>query len=62
MDSVLQDIGLAFVHLDDILMTSSSEKELIDDLNAVFRRLNEHVLVICLGKCIISLEFLGQQV
>ena len=62
MVSVLQDIGLASVYLDDILIASSSENELIDDLNAVFRRLNEHVLVIILGKCIISLEFLGQQV
>ena len=65
MDSVLQDIGSAFVYLDDILIASSSDKENINDLNAVFRRLKEHGLVIRLEKCIFGvscLEFLGHQV
>ena len=65
MDSVLQDIDSAFVYLDDILIASSIEKEHLDDLKAVFRRLIDHGLVIRLEKCIFgvsSLEFLGHQV
>ena len=66
MDSVLQDIDSAFVyHLDDILIASSTEKEHLDDLKAVFRRLIDHGLVIRLEKCLFgvsSLEFLGHQV
>ncbi|KAK3792219.1 hypothetical protein RRG08_035976 [Elysia crispata] len=65
MDSVLQDIDSAFVYLDDILIASSTEKEHMDDLKAVFRRLIDHGLVIRLEKCLFgvySLEFLGHQV
>ena len=65
MDSVLQDIDCAFVYLDDILIASSSEKEHIEDLRIVFRRLTEQGLVIRLEKCLFgvpSLEFLGHQV
>ena len=61
MDSVLQDIDSAFVYLDDILIASSTEKEHLDDLKAVFRHLIDHGLVIRLEKCL-SLEFLGHQV
>ena len=42
MDSVLQDIDSTFVYLDDILIASSTEKEIMDDLKAVFRRLIDH--------------------
>ena len=62
MDSVIQDIDLAFVYLDDILIASSTEKEHLDDLKTVFRRLIDHGLVIRLEKCLFgvsSLEFLG---
>ena len=65
MDSVLQDIDCAFVYLDDILIASSSEKEHLEDLRIVFRRLTEQGLVIRLEKCLFgvpSLEFLGHQV
>ena len=65
MDSVLQDIDSAFVYLDDILIASSTEKEHMDDLKAVFKRLMDHGLVIRLEKCLFgvsSLEFLGHQV
>ena len=65
MDSVLQEIDSAFVYLDDILIASSTEKEHLDDLKAVFRRLIDHGLVIRLEKCLFgvsSLEFLGHQV
>ena len=65
MDSVLQDIDSAFVYLDDILIASSTKKEHLDDLKAVFRRLIDHGLVIRLEKCLFSvssLEFLGHQV
>ena len=65
MDSVLQDIDSAFVYLDDILIASSTEKEHMDDLKAVFRRLIDHGLVIRLEKCLFgvsSLEFLRHQV
>ena len=65
MDSVLQNIDSAFVYLDDILITSSTEKEHLDDLKAVFKPLPDHGLVIRLGKCrfgVSSLEFLWHQV
>ena len=65
MDSVLQDIDSAFVYLDDILIASSTEKEHMDDLKAVFRHLIDHGLVIRLEKCLFgvsALEFLGRQV
>ena len=65
MDSVLQDIDCAFVYLDDILIASSSEKEHLEDLRIVFRRLTEQGLVIRLEKCLFgvpSLELLGHQV
>ena len=52
MDSVLQDIDCAFVYLDDILIASSSEKEHLEDLRIVFRRLTEQGLVIRLEKCL----------
>ncbi|KAK3752626.1 hypothetical protein RRG08_008769 [Elysia crispata] len=65
MDSVLQEIDSAFVYLDDILIASPTEKEHMDDLKAVFRRLIDHGLVIRLEKCLFgvsSLEFLGHQI
>ena len=65
MDSVLQNTDSTFVYLDDILIASSTEKEHMDDLKAVFRRLIDHGLVIRLEKCLFgvsSLEFLGHQV
>ncbi|KAK3745739.1 hypothetical protein RRG08_030548 [Elysia crispata] len=65
MDSVLQDIDTAFVYLDDILIASSTEKEHMYDLKAMFRHLIDHGLVIRLEKCLFgvsSLEFLGHQV
>ena len=65
MDSVLQDIDSAFVYLDDILMASPTEKEHLDDLKAVFRRLIDHGLVVRLEKCLFGvsfLEFFGHQV
>ena len=65
MDSVLQDTDCAFVYLDGILIASSSEKEHLEDLSIVFRRLTEQGLVIRLEKCLFgvpSLEFLGHQV
>ena len=65
MESVLQDIDSAFVYLDDTLIASSTEKEHLDDLKAVFRRLIDHGLVIRLEKSLFgvsSLEFLGHQV
>ena len=65
MDSVLQNIDSAFVYLDDKLKASSTEKEHLDDLKAVFRRLIDHRLVIRLEKCLFgvsSLEFLRHKV
>ena len=61
MDSVLQDIDCAFVYLDDILIASSSEKEHLEDLRIVFRRLTEQGLEKYLFG-VPSLEFLGHQV
>ena len=42
MDSVLQDIDCALVYLDGILIASSSEKEHLEDLKIVFRRLTSY--------------------
>ncbi|KAK3764292.1 hypothetical protein RRG08_012457 [Elysia crispata] len=65
MDSVLQNVDSALVYLDEILIASSTEKEHLDDLKAVFRRLTDHGLVIRLEKCLFgvsSLKFLAHQV
>ena len=65
MDSVLQNVDSALVYLDEIVIASSTEKEHLDDLKAVFRRLTDHGLVIRLEKCLFgvsSLKFLAHQV
>ena len=58
IDSVLQDIDSSFVYLDDILIASSTEKEHLDDLRVVFRRLIDHEHVIRLEKCLFGASFL----
>ncbi|GFR85827.1 Pol polyprotein [Elysia marginata] len=65
MDTVLQGLTCAFVYLDDILVTSSSEQEHLKDIRSVCSRLQDAGLVIKLEKCLFgqkSLEFLGHQV
>ena len=60
----LNEIDSAFVYPDDFLIASSTEKEHLDDLKAVFRRLTDHGFEIRLEKCLFgvsSLEFLEHQ-
>lgn len=65
MDTAFQNLPCVFVYLDDILIASSTEKEHIEDIRAVCKRLNDFGLVIRLEKCLFgvhSLEFLGHHI
>ena len=62
MDKILGEIPHTFVYLDDILIASSSQEEHLQDLETVFRILEENGLVVNRKKCILgepSIEFLG---
>ena len=64
MDQILGDLPYVYVYLDDILIASTSREEHILHVRTVFRRLQDHGLVLHLAKCVIgvsSLEFLGYQ-
>ena len=62
MHSVLQGLDSAFVYLDDILIASANPTQHLQDLRAVFERLQKNGLIIRPEKCVFgveSLEFLG---
>jgi len=62
MDTVCKDLPCVFVYLDDILVASSSHQQHIQDLCAVFSRLQQHGLVLNVAKCqfgVPEIEFLG---
>ena len=62
MDKILGEIPHIFVYLDDILIASSSQEEHLQDLELVFKTLEENGLVVNRKKCILgeqSIEFLG---
>ncbi|MEE3023034.1 MAG: reverse transcriptase family protein, partial [SAR324 cluster bacterium] len=65
MDQILGDVPHTFVYLDDILIASSTMEEHIQDLERVFKILNDNGLVINRKKCILGkpkVEFLGHEV
>ena len=65
MDKILGDIPHTFVYLDDILIASESMEEHLQDLERVFKILEENGLVVNRKKCILgasSIEFLGHLV
>ena len=65
MDSVLRDLAFVFVYLDDILVASTSAEEHLQHLEQVFRRLDEHGLIVNRAKCQFSLpviDFLGHRI
>ena len=65
MDTVLQGLTCTFVYLDDILVTSSSEQEHLQNIRSVCNRLQDAGLVIKLEKCLFglkSLAFLDHQI
>ena len=62
MDRILGDIPHTFVYLDDILIASETKEEHLEDLERVFKILEENGLVVNRKKCILgasSIEFLG---
>ena len=62
MDKILGDIPHIFVYLDDILIASSSQEEHLQDLELVFKTLQDNGLVVNRKKCVLgekSIEFLG---
>ena len=65
MDQILGDIPHTFVYLDDILIASATKEEHLEDLERVFKVLEENGLVVNRKKCILgasSVEFLGHLV
>ena len=65
MDKILGDVPHTFVYLDDILIASSTMEEHLQDLERVFKILEENGLVVNRKKCILgvaSIEFLGHLV
>ena len=65
MDSVLRGIQCVFVYIDDVLVASPSFDQHLKDLENVFRRLQQHGLLLRPDKCrfgVTSVEFLGHMV
>ena len=65
MDQVLRGLPFAYDYINDILVASATEKEHLEHLREVCRRLNANGIVINPKKCVLgvtSLEFLGHQV
>ena len=62
MDRILGDIPHTFVYLDDILIASENKEQHMEDLERVFKILEENGLVVNRKKCILgvtTIEFLG---
>ena len=62
MNKVLSDLPRVFMYLDDIIIMSSSLEDHRRQLNLVFKRLEEHGLVVNAKKCVLAvnqLSFLG---
>lgn len=65
MDSVLRDLLVAFVYLDDILVASTSADEHLFHLHQLFSRLHERGLIVNPAKCrfgLPAIDFLGHHV
>ena len=62
MDRILGDIPHTFVYLDDILIASETKEQHLEDLERVFKILEENGLVVNRKKCVLgvsTIEFLG---
>ena len=65
MDTVCQGLDATFVYIDDILVASKDAKSHEQHLRQLFKRLQEHGLVINVSKCKFakdSLDFLGYHI
>ena len=65
MDEILADLPHVFVYIDDILVASNSHEEHLQDLQRLFKTLEDNGLVVNRAKCVFgqtSLEFLGYKV
>ena len=65
MDEILDGVPHQFVYIDDILVASGNPEEHLEDLDRVFKKLDENGLVVNRQKCVFgqpSLEFLGYRV
>ena len=65
MDQIFNGLGLIFIYIEDILVSSKSCKEHIIHLREVLKRLRSVGLVLNLSKCTFgrsSMDFLGHLV
>ena len=65
MDEILGDLDFVFVYMDDVLVASRMADEHEEHFRQLFRRLEEHELVVSPGKCQFgqkTIEFLGHNV
>lgn len=65
MDSILRGLERVFVYMDDILIASQSEQQHLEDLQNVFKRLEDNGLIIRPEKCAFGrreIDFLGHRV
>jgi hypothetical protein len=65
MDSVMAGLPYCFVYLDDVLVASSSPQQHLDHLREVLARLQEHGLVLNVGKCqfgVPEIDYLGHRI
>ncbi len=65
IDSVLRGLDFCCAYVDDILIASKTEEDHIQHLEEVFRRLDEHGLVVNADKCCFGraeVSFLGHVV
>ena len=65
LDHILQGLDYCFVYIDDILIASSSLDEHLVHLREIFRRLDQHHMIVNLSKCTFAAEqvqFLGHLV
>ena len=65
MDTVLQGIPHVICYLDDILVTGTDDADHLQNLRAVFKRLQEHGFRLKKEKCSLlqhSVEYLGHKI
>lgn len=65
MDKIFSNISCVFTYIDDILIFSDDEASHLNDIESVFRVLNDNNLKISISKCIFNvsqLEFLGYNI
>ena len=65
MDQVLWGLPYCFVYIDDLLIASANHEEHLEHLEAVFKKLEDHVLVISFSNCVFlapSVSYLGHNI